>query len=507
MVKIAENQRVSADVILWGGPAPDGKVGPVETSALERPENEAPSESEHEGSTLVLLRYVLIAAAAYLFLFEGTPSAPTLIASIIAGALLSNVLLSHVPEQKLTQPVVVGTLVCFDIAWIAFGLWYGRETADNIFFLYFFVLFLAAMGQNLLLIAGAGALIGLVDLAILVGPSQLQSGWTSPALIRVPFIFTTALFYGYLTERWKRERRWAMVEKEFADKLSQIVRDQTQDLQKLYEEAKAQTVELERANRVKSEFLSIMSHELRTPLSIMMGYSGLIKDRTLGEITPPQEKTLKKVLNNGLDLLSLINSILQATTMESQTLKIASHEVDLKEFVTDLKLFYAASFKEDVALVWDCGPDLPIVTTDGGKLRQMLQNLINNGIKFTEKGLVTVSVRVVGVRDQELGVGAAPQFPTPNSQPLGPSSLFVELKVSDTGIGIAPETLPNIFELFRQADNSLSRPYGGIGMGLYVVKKLTEFMGGRVAVASEPAKGSTFTVTIPTAPNPTTPIG
>ncbi|OGQ77662.1 MAG: hypothetical protein A3F90_16925 [Deltaproteobacteria bacterium RIFCSPLOWO2_12_FULL_60_19] len=457
----------------------------------------APPESGREASTLVLLRYVLIAAAAYLFLFEGTTSSPTLIAAIIAGALLSNVLLSQVPEERLTRPAIVGALVCFDIAWIAFGLWYGRETGDNIFFLYFFVLFLAAMGQNLLLIAGAGALIGLVDLAILVGPSQAQSGWTSPALIRVPFIFTTALFYGYLTERWKREHRWAIVEKEFADKLSQTVREQTHDLQNLYEQAKTQAAELERASRVKSEFLSIMSHELRTPLSIMMGYSGLIKDKTLGNITPSQETMLKKVLHHGLDLLSMINSILQATTMESQTLKLAYHEVDLKEFIADLKLFYAASFKEDVTLVWDCDYNLPTVTTDATKLRQILQNLINNGIKFTEKGQVTVSAWVIGISDQELGIGASRQSLTPDSR-------FVEFTVADTGIGIAPEVLPTIFELFHQADSSLSRPYGGIGMGLYVVKTLTEFMGGVVELESTPGVGSTFTVTIPTAPTPAT---
>lgn len=489
---IVETQRVAPSDISRTA----GELEPAHAVVSERSDDDAPPESGREASTLVLLRYVLIAAAAYLFLFEGKTSSPALIAAVIAGALLSNVLLSHVPEQRLMHPAVVGALVCFDIAWIAFGLWYGRETADNIFFLYFFVLFLAAMGQNLLLIAGAGALIGLVDLAVLIGPSQLQSGWTSTSLIRIPFIFTTALFYGYLTDRWKREHRWAIVEKEFAHKLSQIVREQTRDLQELYEQAKAQAEELERANRVKNEFLSIMSHELRTPLSIMMGYSGLIKDKTLGNVTPSQETMLKKVLNHGLDLLSMINSILQATTMESQRLKLTYHETDLKEFIADLKLFYAASFKEDVALLWDCDSSLPAVTTDAAKLRQILQNLINNGIKFTEKGLVTVSARMLE------GSGRQAEGSSPDTRQPTPNTRFVEFKVSDTGIGIAPEVLPTIFDLFHQGDSSLSRTYGGIGMGLYVVKKLTEFMGGVVAVESTPDVGSTFTVTIPTAPTP-----
>ena len=160
-------------------------------------------------------------------------------------------------------------------------------------------------------------------------------------------------------------------------------------------------------------------------------------------------------------------------------------------------MFYAASFKEDVTLVWDCDYNLPTVTTDATKLRQILQNLINNGIKFTEKGQVTVSAWVIGISDQELGIGASRQSLTPDSR-------FVEFTVADTGIGIAPEVLPTIFELFHQADSSLSRPYGGIGMGLYVVKTLTEFMGGVVELESTPGVGSTFTVTIPTAPTPAT---
>jgi signal transduction histidine kinase len=497
---IAENKPAAPAMTSWT----TGGFAAAQPGLSVGSEPDGPPESGRHASTLVLLRYVLIAAAAYLLLFEGKTSSPTLIAAIIAVALLSNVLLAHVPEERLIRPATVGALVCFDIAWIAFGLWYGRETGDNIFFLYFFVLFLAAMGQNVLLIAGAGALIGLVDLAILVGPSQLQSGWTSPSLIRVPFIFTTALFYGYLTERWKHEHRWAIVEKEFAHKLSQIVREQTQDLQRLYEQAKAQAAELERANRVKSEFLSIMSHELRTPLSIMMGYSGLIKDKTMGEITPHQEKMLRKVLNHGLDLLSMINSIMQATTMESQTVKLACQEVNLKEFIADLKLFYGVSFNEDVGVVWDCDSGLPAVNTDPAKLRQILQNLINNAIKFTEKGQVTISARLLEGRQQaggpstglRAGSSADTQHPTPNTR-------FLELKVADTGIGIAPEVLPTIFDLFHQADNSLSRSYGGLGMGLYVVKKLTEFMGGAVEVESTPGVGSTFTVTIPTTPTPT----
>jgi signal transduction histidine kinase len=123
---------------------------------------------------------------------------------------------------------------------------------------------------------------------------------------------------------------------------------------------------------------------------------------------------------------------------------------------------------------------LPVVKTDSEKLKHILQNLINNAIKFTERGSVTISARLTPT-------GLSPQA----------SATFVEFKVADTGGGIAEEFLPVIFEKFRQVDSSETRPYGGVGMGLYIVKKFTELLGGGVEVESEPGKGSTFTVTIP----------
>jgi signal transduction histidine kinase len=241
----------------------------------------------------------------------------------------------------------------------------------------------------------------------------------------------------------------------------------------LYEEMKNLAGDLARSNRVKDEFLSVMSHELRTPLSVVVGYTGMIKDRMLGEINEEQEKALEKVIGQAKDQLTLISGILQATQLEAEGVKVERREISLRDFLNDLRSSYEVPLGKELTLKWDYPSDFPVVQTDSEKLKQILQNLINNAIKFTEKGNVTISARHI------------------------PEAKAVEFKVADTGIGIPKEALPAIFEKFRQADSSETRLYGGVGLGLYIVKRFTELLGGKVEVESEEGKGSTFTVKIP----------
>jgi signal transduction histidine kinase len=241
----------------------------------------------------------------------------------------------------------------------------------------------------------------------------------------------------------------------------------------LYEESREQAVELEKAIKVKDEFLSVMSHELRTPLNVVMGYAGMIKDRMLGEINREQERALGKIVSRSRDLLSMIIGILEATRIEAEEVKVESQKVNLVNFLGELRLAYDVPLDKELDLIWDYSLELPAVKTDSEKLKQILQNLINNAMKFTEKGSVKISARYL------------------------PDAEVTEFKVADTGIGINKESFPVIFEKFRQLDSSETRPYGGVGMGLYIVKKFTELLGGEVEVESEVGKGSTFTVTIP----------
>ncbi len=259
----------------------------------------------------------------------------------------------------------------------------------------------------------------------------------------------------------------------------------------LFDELRTSKDELERASKVKDEFLSVMSHELRTPLSVVVGYTGMIKDGMLGEINSEQEKALEKVLARAKDQLTMINSILQATHFDAAGVKAELKEVNLSVLLDDLKTSYSIPRGKELTLNWDYASELPEVKTDGAKLKQILQNLIENAIKFTEKGTVTVCARLLPFPDSpvpRIGEGAN----------RGGSE--VEFAVTDTGIGIAKEMVPIIFEKFRQVDSSETRLYGGTGLGLYIVKMLTEILGGKIDVESEPGRGSSFTVTIPIYP-------
>jgi len=244
----------------------------------------------------------------------------------------------------------------------------------------------------------------------------------------------------------------------------------------LYEHIKEQAVELKKANKVKSEFLRVMSHELRTPLCVIMGYTKLMKERMLGDINQKQEGVLGKLLNQSNDLLTMITSVLETTSMEAETVKVENHPFGLVNFLDWLKAVYEVPLDKDVALTWDYPFNLPVMKTDSGKLNQILRNLINNAVKFTEKGSVTVSARYF------------------------PGTETLEFKVADTGIGIPKESLPLIFEKFRQLDSSDTRSHGGVGLGLYIVKQFTEMLGGTVTTETEPGRGSTFVVTVPIKP-------
>ena len=262
--------------------------------------------------------------------------------------------------------------------------------------------------------------------------------------------------------------------------LEQKVKDKTGELEKAnselnraYEELRKTHDDLLKATKAKDEFLSVMSHELRTPLNVIMGYLGMIKEGFLGAVNPEQESALDKVMGRSGDLLTMISQILQATSIEAGKVQMEKQEFELKDFLEDLKSHYEIPLNKGIALNWDYPLDSLTIKTDNGKLKHILQNLINNAIKFTDEGQVSISVRYMA------------------------EAKSVEFKVADTGIGIKKELLPSIFEMFRQADSSDTRSYGGVGLGLYIVKKYTELLGGSIEADSALGKGSAFTITLP----------
>ena len=241
----------------------------------------------------------------------------------------------------------------------------------------------------------------------------------------------------------------------------------------LYSKIKEKTLELETANRAKDEFLGVMSHELRTPLNVIKGYAEVTKEKTFGELTAEQEYALEKISSHATDLAHMINSILQVTTIEANTVKVEYRELNPSDVLDELQSDYRVRAGKELRILWDYPAYLPLLTTDDEKLKAILQNLINNALKFTEKGTITVSAR--HVLDLQM----------------------IEFKVSDTGLGIAQDKLPLIFDMFKQADSSATRKHDGVGLGLYIVKKFVDLLGGRISVQSELGKGSRFVVCLP----------
>jgi PAS domain S-box-containing protein len=241
----------------------------------------------------------------------------------------------------------------------------------------------------------------------------------------------------------------------------------------LLEETKQQTYALEKSNKVKDEFLSVTSHELRTPLITITGYARLLEDESLGALQPEQVKAARVIKNQANDLLTMIRHILETTRLEAGTMTVERETLEIREMLDGLADFYSPAREKEVTVRWDCAGDLPRILTDGIKLKQILQNLVDNALKFTERGQVTVSARM-------LDEGRTTEF-----------------KVADTGVGIPGEMGPLIFDKFRQVDGSDARGHEGIGLGLYIVKQFTDLIGGSIDFESEVGKGTVFTLRVP----------
>lgn len=229
---------------------------------------------------------------------------------------------------------------------------------------------------------------------------------------------------------------------------------------------------LEEANKHKSQFLANVNHELRTPVSAIIGYARLVLRATEGRIAPLQKENLQDLLNNAERLLTLIDSLLDFAKIEAGKVEVRAEPVRLDELV-----HAAASTIEPilnggrVRLVREIAPGIPIVNTDREKLRQIILNLLDNAVKFTERGEIKISASREG------------------------GSL--RLVVSDTGIGIAKEDLDRVFEEFHRGNTTRVDGYRGTGLGLAIVRRFVALLGGSVSVQSESGKGAVFTVTIP----------
>ncbi len=237
----------------------------------------------------------------------------------------------------------------------------------------------------------------------------------------------------------------------------------------------------EAANHAKSDFLAKMSHELRTPLNSIIGFSEILEDETFGPLNDKQRRHVANVLASGRNLLQLINDILDLSKVEAGRMELVPVEFDLVAALEqDRAIIAPLADKKNLTLHLVVEPQRPRITADQGKLRQIMYNLLSNAIKFTpEGGRVDIMVRPAGSVDGDTRTD------------------WMEVAVTDTGIGIGVEDQERIFREFEQVEHHQAVTQQGTGLGLALTKKLVELHGGRIWVESQPGKGSTFRFTLP----------
>jgi signal transduction histidine kinase len=269
--------------------------------------------------------------------------------------------------------------------------------------------------------------------------------------------------------------------RDFIEILSELEKKRAQ-LEQLNEELNKANRELNEANtklrelsELKEEFLALTTHDLRSPLTVISGVISFFTSGRLGELSPEQKNMVAMMERNAQSLIELVNDLLDASKIESGTMRLDITSINLRGLIDELRETMEPLAREkEIRLDDKLPPDLPLVEADRTKLRRILVNLLSNALKFTPKGGL-VQIRAEGLDGR------------------------VRLSVADTGVGIAPEDVARLFDKYEQARSRATRGEKGTGLGLYITKQLVELHGGEINVDSTPGHGSTFSFTLPKA--------
>ncbi|HEY5543761.1 MAG TPA: HAMP domain-containing sensor histidine kinase, partial [Candidatus Binatia bacterium] len=389
--------------------------------------------------TVILIRWPVVLICSYLLLYPSAQViAPLLLYPFILFYIASNVALGYLGEARFQRPSFFTPLVIADTVVLTVSLVLNGQVETDFYLTYFLLIIICCILENPKTLTVVAVLAPVIYGLLLF---RSPASFNPDLFLRFPFLFIIALFCGYFTQLHRTER----LRKE----------------------------EAEQRNRGKTEALHLVSHEFRAPVHLIGGWTQALDNKMFGEVSAEQSVVLNKILRQTENLSQMVTSILDLARIEAGETAVQRDDFSLIDFFQQIRLNFDVPVDKPVVLQWDIAPSLPVLRSDRAKLTIILQNLVNNAIKFTERGSVKISA----------------QWAAQNQR--------VDIAVSDTGIGIPKEALPVIFEKFRQVEGSPAQVRGGVGLGLHTVKVFAELLGGSITVKSEPGQGSTFTLSLP----------
>jgi len=391
-----------------------------------------------------ILQWLIVIVTSYLLLFsKGAANEDPRVYGLIIIFLASSLVIRRLPEAVFQHRYFDITLLVIDTALISASIYMNRDVPWDLFLFYFFILFLAAIGENMVRIVIGSVLISLVYVGLLLEQGKGLSQIGPDLFIRIPFLFGASILYGYLSENAKKEK------------------------------IRAETAE--QRERLKMDLVSALAHDIKNPLGIIMGYAETMSDQFIGRSEAKGNlEILDRIQESAQRIVNLVTGFLEASKAESGKLNLEERPVELNSLIREVAQQQMGDLrKKNILLDVELDETIPTVVGDKTQLDRVLWNLVGNAIKFTPGGgRITVSSR----RDNG----------------------YVCVAVKDTGIGIPKDELPLLFSQFRRLKGS--GKIEGTGLGLFIVKTIIEAHKGTVQAESAGGQGSTFTVRVPISP-------
>jgi signal transduction histidine kinase len=481
----------------------------MNAQAATEPRLEEYTQSLREDSFVALLRSVG-AAGVILFCAGLIVTGPTALILPVSGVLLATAWLSNLLRRRGAYSWAVALFLTGALAAITATLHFYQLNRNP--FIFFTPLVVGISGVLLRPRAGfvvaTGATLLLALAAIVLGNGD--------QILRLSFLASVMLSYLSATVAMLSSQsffaavEWAIDSYHKVERREAQLYESEQRLQRaLYEkeylnsQLEASNKQLEHAralaeyaNQMKSQFVANMSHELRTPLNAIIGFSYILSQELKGPLTSEQHNYIGRIYESGNYLLKLLNDVLDNAKLEAGRIELQCEPTQLEPLIQDARMTASSlALGKPLELRYEFAADLPLVYIDRMRVAQVLLNLLSNAVKFTERGHITLRAYTQPAAGSRQPAGERPPAATWQLTTAG----WVVIEVEDTGIGIAEEHFDLIFEEFRQADESLSRRYGGTGLGLPISKRLVELHGGTLTVSSALGKGATFRFTLPVA--------